>query len=117
MKKGRLKEIVKELQGASKMHLKQSKEIEQHIEEVFKVSESQYNKENKKMRKENPGMGSKLTSGTSPRRVSFACRFGGMKGPMTDDDGSPSRKAKALKKWGFGSAEAARSFCNANKES
>ncbi len=34
MKKGRLKEIVSELQGASKMHLKQSKEIEKHIEDM-----------------------------------------------------------------------------------
>jgi len=33
MKKGRLSEIVKELQGASKMHLKQSKEIEGHIKD------------------------------------------------------------------------------------
>ena len=34
LKKGRLSEIVKELQGASKMHLKQSKEIDSHIEEM-----------------------------------------------------------------------------------
>tara|TARA_R100000541_G_scaffold3483_1_gene10749 strand:- start:10 stop:366 length:357 start_codon:yes stop_codon:yes gene_type:complete len=34
MKKGRLKEIVAELQGASKMHLKQSKEIEGHIDDM-----------------------------------------------------------------------------------
>ena len=34
MKKGRLAEIVKELQGASKMHLKQSKEIESHIDDM-----------------------------------------------------------------------------------
>ena len=34
MKKGRLQEIVKELQGASEMHLKQSKEIEEHIDEM-----------------------------------------------------------------------------------
>ena len=34
MKKGRLKEIVKELQGASKMHLKQSKEIASHIDDM-----------------------------------------------------------------------------------
>ena len=34
MKKGRLSEIVKELQGASKMHLKQSKEIDSHIEDM-----------------------------------------------------------------------------------
>jgi hypothetical protein len=34
MKEGRLKEIVKELQGASKMHLKQSKEIAAHIDDM-----------------------------------------------------------------------------------
>ena len=34
MKKGRMAEIVKELQGASKMHLKQSKEIEEHIDDM-----------------------------------------------------------------------------------
>tara|TARA_R110001592_G_scaffold349797_1_gene645391 strand:- start:483 stop:731 length:249 start_codon:yes stop_codon:yes gene_type:complete len=34
MKKGRLKEIVAELQGASKMHLKQSKEIDEHIDDM-----------------------------------------------------------------------------------
>ena len=34
MKKDRLNEIVKELQGASKMHLKQSKEIKGHIEDM-----------------------------------------------------------------------------------
>jgi len=34
MKKGRLSEIVKELEGASKMHLKQSKEIKSHIKDM-----------------------------------------------------------------------------------
>ena len=34
LKKGRLKEIVGELQNASKMHLAQSKEIEKHIEDM-----------------------------------------------------------------------------------
>ena len=34
LKKGRLAEIVKELQGASKMHLKQSKEIDSHIDDL-----------------------------------------------------------------------------------
>jgi len=34
MKKNRLKEIVSELQGASKMHLKQSKEIAAHIDDI-----------------------------------------------------------------------------------
>jgi|TARA_R100000482_G_C5055593_1_gene114689 hypothetical protein len=57
-----------------------------------------------------------LSSGTSPRRVSFACRFAGMDGPMKDDKGRPTRKALALKAWGFGSVEAARNFCNRNKQ-
>ena len=34
LKKGRLAEIVKELQVASKMHLKQSKEIDSHIDDM-----------------------------------------------------------------------------------
>jgi hypothetical protein len=34
LKKGRLKEIVEELKGASKMHLKQSKEIDSHIDDM-----------------------------------------------------------------------------------
>ena len=34
LKKGRLAEIVKELQGASKMQLKQSKEIDSHIDDM-----------------------------------------------------------------------------------
>tara|TARA_R110002012_G_scaffold295194_2_gene491625 strand:+ start:4227 stop:4748 length:522 start_codon:yes stop_codon:yes gene_type:complete len=59
---------------------------------------------------------SQLSSGTSPRRVSFAARFSGMKGPMKKPNGKPTRKALALKKWGFGSVEAARNFANANKK-
>ena len=34
---------------------------------------------------------------------------------MKDKKGRPTRKALALKKWGFGSVEAARSFCKNNK--
>jgi len=81
------------------------------------ISEKAYNKSNAKMRKENPTMGKKLTKGTSPRRVSFACRFAGMKGPMKESNGEPTRKAKALQKWGFGSVGAAASFCRKNKKS
>ena len=33
-----------------------------------------------------------------------------------DAKGEPTRYAMALKKWGFGSREAARNFCNNNKE-
>ena len=57
-----------------------------------------------------------LKKGTSPRRVGFAARFSGMKGPMKDDKGRPTRKALALKAWGFGSVEAARNFANRHKK-
>ena len=58
-----------------------------------------------------------VKSGTNPRRVSFAARFAGMKGPMKDSNGRPTRKALALKAWGFGSVEAARNFANRHKKS
>jgi hypothetical protein len=54
--------------------------------------------------------------GTDGRRVSFAARFSGMKGPMKDSKGRPTRKALALKAWGFGSVAAARNFANKNKK-
>ena len=58
-----------------------------------------------------------VKKGTNPRRVSFAARFAGMKGTMKKPDGSPTRKALALKKWGFGSVESARKFAQNNKKS
>ena len=57
-----------------------------------------------------------VKSGVTPRRVSFAARFAGMKGPMKDEKGRPTRKALALKKWGFGSVEAARNFAKRHKK-
>ena len=54
--------------------------------------------------------------GKKPRRVSFAARFAGMKGPMKDSKGRPTRKALALKKWGFGSVASARKFAQNNKK-
>ena len=58
-----------------------------------------------------------LSSGVNARRVSFAARFAGMDGPMKKPNGEPTRKALALKKWGFGSVEAARNFANKHKKS
>ena len=55
--------------------------------------------------------------GTNLRRVSFAARFAGMKGPMKNDKGEPTRKALDLKAWGFGSVEAARNFAQRHKKS
>ena len=63
------------------------------------------------------GVKAPVKKGKNPRRVSFAARFAGMKGAMKKPDGSPTRKALALKAWGFGSVEAARSFANNNKKS
>ncbi len=56
-------------------------------------------------------------TGTSGRRVSFAARFAGMRGAMKDEQGRPTKKALALKDWGFGSVEAARNFARRHKQS
>ena len=89
---------------------------------ALKLTDAAYEKSNRKMRSKHKSetgktLGSRQTKGTSSRRVSFACRFAGMKGPMKDSKGRPTRKAIALKKWGFGSVEAARNFCRKNKKS
>ena len=57
-----------------------------------------------------------LRKGTNPRRISFASRFAGMKGPMKDEKGRPTRKALALKRWGFRSEESARNFAKRHKK-
>ena len=51
------------------------------------------------------------------RRASFCARMGGVKGPMKDSKGRPTRKALALKAWGFGSVESASKFCQTHKKS
>ena len=87
----------------------------------FKITEKSYEKQNRSMRSdytEETGkkLGKRLTTGKNARRVSFACRFAGMQGAMKDAKGEPTKKAMALKKWGFGSVGAASSFCNKNKK-
>jgi hypothetical protein len=44
---------------------------------------------------------SKLKAGSkdAKRRKSFCARMGGVKGPMKDEKGRPTRKALALRKW------------------
>ena len=84
------------------------------------IDDASYEKSNKEMRSEYKSetgktLGSRQTSGTGKRRVSFACRFAGMAGAMKDAKGEPTKKAMALKKWGFGSVAAAKSFCSKNK--
>tara|TARA_R100001443_G_scaffold115722_1_gene134153 strand:- start:1439 stop:1720 length:282 start_codon:yes stop_codon:yes gene_type:complete len=85
-----------------------------------KITDAAYEKQNRTMRSEHKRdtgktLGKRLTSGKNKRRVSFACRFAGMAGAMKDAKGKPTKKAIALKKWGFGSVEAARNFCQKNK--
>ena len=57
-----------------------------------------------------------VKSGDNPRRVSFAARFAGMEGAMKKPNGEPTRKALALKAWGFASVEAARKFAQLHKK-
>lgn len=58
-----------------------------------------------------------VKGGINPRRVSFAARFAGMKGAMKKPNGEPTRKALALKAWGFSSVAKARMFANRHKKS
>ena len=39
------------------------------------------------------------TGKRAARKASFCARMSGVKGPMKDDKGKPTRKALALKKW------------------
>ena len=85
------------------------------------MKNSTYEKQNRAMRskyKSETGktLGKRLTSGVNKRRVSFACRFAGMAGAMKKPNGEATKKAIALKKWGFGSVGAARTFCNKHKK-
>ena len=91
-----------------------------NMKSPLNIKEKAYEKQNREMRSEYKSetgktLGKRLTKGTSSRRVSFACRFAGMKGAMKNAKGEPTKKAMALKKWGFGSVEAARKFCQKNK--
>jgi len=68
-------------------------------------------------RKEGANLKPPVKKGVNPRRISFAARFAGMKGPMKDEKGRPTRKALALRKWAFRSEESARNFAKRHKKS
>ena len=57
-----------------------------------------------------------VKSGTNPRRISFAARFSGIKGPETKLNGEPTRLKLALKAWGFSSKAEAKAFANKHKK-
>ena len=65
-----------------------------------------------------PPVNSKPKAGSKKmgRKVSFAARFAGMKGPMKDEKGRPTRKALALRAWGFRSVESARNFAKRHRK-
>jgi len=67
-------------------------------------------------KKEGSNLKPPVKKGVNPRRVSFAARFAGMKGPMKDSKGRPTRKALALRKWGFRNEESARNFAKRHKK-
>ena len=54
-----------------------------------------------------------VKSGDNPRRASFLARMGNMPGPMKDDNGKPTRLALALRAWGAGSKEEAKTKAKA----
>ena len=54
----------------------------------------------KSYERENPGSDLKAPQPKGgPRKRSFCARMGGVKGPMKDEKGRPTRKALALRKW------------------
>lgn len=67
-------------------------------------------------RTEGSNLKAPVKSGTNPRRVSFAARFAGMKGPERDEKGKPTRLGLALRAWGFRSKESAKNFADRNKK-
>jgi hypothetical protein len=68
-------------------------------------------------RTEGSNLKSPVKSGTNPRRVSFAARFGGMAGSLLSKSGKPTRLKLALRAWGFSNKEEARAFAAKNKKS
>jgi hypothetical protein len=68
-------------------------------------------------RTEGSNLKAPVKSGTNPRRVSFAARFGGMAGSLLSKSGKPTRLKLALRAWGFSNKEEARAFANKNKKS
>ena len=57
-----------------------------------------------------------IKSGTNQRRINFAHRFKGVKGPLKDSKGRPTRLKLAMSRWGFGSREAMRNFSERHKK-
>ena len=104
-----VKGIAKELDKAVEMHKSQAKRLRKAgVSEgaAWQRKEGKNKKGglNEKGRKsyerENPGSDLKAPQPEGgPRKRSFCARMGGVKGPMKDEKGRPTRKALALRKW------------------
>ena len=65
----------------------------------------------KSYERENPGSDLKAPQPEGgPRKKSFCARMGGVKGPMKDEKGRPTRKALALRKWKCSESETLQRF-------
>ena len=103
LKKGEVRKLVN---GKWVSNKKEEVEIVQEKSAAWQRKEGKNKKGglNEKGRKsyerENPGSDLKAPQpGGGPRKRSFCARMGGVKGPMKKPDGSPTRKALALRKW------------------
>ena len=71
-------------------------------------------------RKQGSNLKPPVKSGSSgksgQRRINFAHRFKGVKGPLKDEKGRPTRLKLAMSRWGFGSREAMRNFSERHKK-
>ena len=68
--------------------------------------------------RENPGSDLKAPQPEGgPRKRSFCARMGGVKGPMKDEKGRPTRKALALRKWKCSEALSVKDTKKLNKAS
>ena len=87
---GEVKEDVEEVEEGAAWTKKAGKNPEGGLNE----------KGRKSYERENPGSDLKRPQPEGgPRKRSFCARMGGMKGPMKDEKGRPTRKALALRKW------------------
>ena len=89
------------------------------VKKIYQNPEGGLNEKGRRYfeRKEGGNLKSPVKTGTNPRRVSFAARFGGMDGPEKNEKGEPTRLGLALRAWGFGSKQAARNFAASHKKS
>ena len=97
------KKDVKDFASTKHDGLPEKKEVKESAwqrKEGKKPSGGLNEKGRKSYERENPGSDLKAPQPEGgPRKRSFCARMGGMKGPMKDEKGRPTRKALALRKW------------------